>query len=39
MSQHLQSDIDKKTKYLPTRFVGLTLTDILREYFEISKIG
>lgn len=38
-SEHLQSDLVTKTKYLPTRFVGLTLSDILCEYFEISKIG
>ncbi|XP_018577394.1 uncharacterized protein LOC108915757 [Anoplophora glabripennis] len=37
-SKYLQGDSVTKAKYLPTRFVGLTLSNILCEYFELSKI-
>lgn len=38
-SRHLQASTFSSSKYVPTRFVGLTLSDILREYYEIYQTG
>ncbi|KAJ8921646.1 hypothetical protein NQ315_010555 [Exocentrus adspersus] len=37
-SHNFQKHGSVQSRYIPTRFLGLTLEDILREYFEISKI-
>lgn len=38
-SRLLQVHNSTSSKYVPTRFVGLTLTDILKEYYEIYQTG
>lgn len=38
-SRHLQSSKFSSSKFIPTRFVGLTLNDILKEYYEIYQTG
>lgn len=38
-SRHLQTSKFLSNRYVPTRFVGLTLKNILKDYYDIYQIG